>query len=512
MVCIFFSIKIIYAAELQKRYIAMLITSGPRTPSYYHYDQDGLDERFNLSHNQLTPLGKRMMYRLGRTLLDENSHLFNTSINTDLYNLYSSSGSSAEESLYSLMLGLTSRNEERVVDLDKEVWLPDIAKELGALVNVSDINLGFRQIPYVVESQSSDYMFLPKIYLACPIGAKEIDKNIVNLQIDIQNASRDFINSLNSRGLSAQKFFGRQYWELNHFSFLFESMQSLKAHNLNLTDGFLESDYETIKKLEGILLTMRGNNKQDNSLLTHKISTSILNSFEAKVQGFNPKEKLTVFSGETSTMMAFLIAMRKTSFACLRDSLIRSFDNKDCLTPPPPGSSLIFELYSNETNWYVSVKLNGEYTTFCDEAEGIYCRWSTFVQTLLDTYIRADFNTACGKDTQIIYKYKASEINRIVYMIGRSVILVLNLFLVVAIFLCWFSFDLQTMNFPRLMCSCNCCKKREKQIKEVRSEMEHLPSQNVFTDTNTQADDTFGEGDDHVSHSDRKETAQIKHN
>ena len=142
---------------------------------------------------------------------------------------------------------------------------------------------------------------------------------MVNYQIDTWNITKDFVNDLNSRGLSSELFFSSPNWELDHFTRLYETLSSLKAHNLEFPMGLKESDYEMLSRIQGLQMTMLGLSALNYTSFTHDIASKIIDTFEAKILGYNKDEFFTLLSGEKDTMMNFLAALKLVSYACLRD-------------------------------------------------------------------------------------------------------------------------------------------------------------------------------------------------
>jgi hypothetical protein len=105
---------------------------------------------------------------------------------------------------------------------------------------------------------------------------------------------------------------------------------------------------EEYKKLEIFAGMYRTANHYANwnitRVFTTRIVENILEQLSNKVIDVEITHEYSLFAANQEVLMAFLSAMRRTSFECLNDRFGKDYESILCLDPPEFGSSLLFEL------------------------------------------------------------------------------------------------------------------------------------------------------------------------
>lgn len=473
-----------FEKNLKQKYIAAIMVHGPAMPTYNHYRLDGMDDKFDLPHDSLTHIGQEMAFRLGKAMSDNlPSDLKGKYVYQQKFDLYSIKTRASFQNVHSFMLGFTSDQDTALPEnTDSEIWIPHFLAEKNSsnsannrnssnsslssedknttgdntdlkdgrnienpenlfiknFINNVDHNTKFFGVQST--SKQNDLLFLPSLQESCPKISKILDQMLPKYQSEIQILAKDFIDDLNSRGISSRRVFGNSDWKTPQFSQLYTSMQSLKAHGLKFPLNLTDSDYDRVQKIHGLNLLSLTADPLYKKVFTSAISGKILDSLTAQVEGYNDQEYLSLFSGEDQTLLSFLVGLGLSNYQCNKMELQEKRDKKECVDVPEYGANIVFELFQEQSSGehYIATKYNGNRVKICDELiDDWYCSWRDFNEYLVSGFMEPDLRESCGLSARVIYELKVNETVYYRYTIAKQVMIFINFLMLMLLIICW---------------------------------------------------------------------------
>ena len=487
-------------------FIAEIIAEGAKTPEGEQIKDDlAFVEKYG--QDSLTPNGERMMYILGQRVSRTYPKIFDKTYNHKRVNVYASSRHSSQASARSHLIGLYEKADNtKITEISGKGAFLTMPPLNGVEVEEErDTALPHGYKPFVldIEEDSEDFMFVSHIHRVCPKAARKITETSRKHEGDLITMSSLMGKYLTDRGLlSTQYFRGQLGWSPSNLNYFYQIVHSHFYETASILDKMSEDEFARLKVYHGMYLNAHQfSNFNYTRVFTHRIAETFLKQMSDKVLDETKDLEFSLFSADESNLMAFISAMRKTSFTCLKDRFIKNYETIACFDPPEFGDSLIFELvlansvikkdenkvlepesqedeyeYNQwgervkkpktlkkkkilvnkdipiDDEYYVRMTYNGEPLIFCEtdyNFDTYYCPFSKFVETAQDYFMISGFETLCGNqeiDVQRIAVLKKSEV---VYKETGGYLIWGNVGLAILILLSWLFKKFSTMSLVK---------------------------------------------------------------
>jgi len=292
---------------------------------------------------------------------------------------------------------------------------------LGSGANfASDYPLDRAVPPYqtVYDIKDLGYNVLPGRYQPIPVHVVEsnedfllVPDNICPNYIKMYNAQMetDIYKGINEK---YEPFFEQVAQIFNISKHLtFSSLGSLVSdlycgifQNAPLPKDLTPEVYQNMTRLKDLEVQYVAVGSEDErKLLSTPFLKTLQQYFQSKINGSNPR-KYAIFSAHDTTLQPYLAALNLTSWECLLNQINSGnvVSQGSCVAGYPVfASQIIFELHSNETQYFVKVIYNGVEMKLC-ESENLECSFDDFSQRI-SNYVLSDddFANSCGKELQL---------------------------------------------------------------------------------------------------------------
>jgi hypothetical protein len=160
------------------------------------------------------------------------------------------------------------------------------------------------------------------------------------------DAKADLLSGfLNRNGVSSKDYYKTKNWNSNILYKFFDQLHSYFYETSQLFSHMSQDEYNQLEIFSGMYRNAHHYADWDlTRIFTSRIAENLLEELSNKVIDDDIELEYSLFAAGESSMMAFISAMRLTSFDCLYQRFEQDNGNKYCLDLPDFGSTLVFEL------------------------------------------------------------------------------------------------------------------------------------------------------------------------
>lgn len=350
---------------LAKEEVAMIIEltrHGTRMSTGWHRDEKWTK---GLIPGQLTPVGKRMHYLLGKEVRSRYPTIFEKGLKHDEFYIRSSAIPRAIESGISHMFGLWDQFSDYELPFkndDKRVQPPQTPNSSLNVDFKTPLPEGLLINPFHTEPVEDDSLLLLWDSNQCPWGIKQLDKiyNEVGRKLESSKKFKAFVKEAHTR-------YDIPYTEENLYTKCINLGDFAAQDTFNNPSPRIRPDEDLFKLLtrcyEAKILTRYTDLtllKLHNSALVSEISEKL----SEKASPHPSPALYHYYSAHDSTLSGLLSAAGLLSARCVVDSL---YDGMTAACPPFPqvASNVIFELVRDDGLPYVKMMYDFEAVDVC---------------------------------------------------------------------------------------------------------------------------------------------------
>lgn len=365
---------------------------GARTPIYDYWDSTSYE-----FPGELTEVGVKQLYLLGRILRKE--YIEDSNFLSDSYNPneiyvqstdYNRTLMSAQAHLLGLFYSKKDPDSSSKKKLMNEKIMPPY-KNFNLIDNLDlDMIENFDLVPVHTIQSKHEYSLLGFMFNMCEINKKlymqqknsdlykkimkQIKNNTINeiariLNLDSDKIDLNTLAEINDVLLNAE-FANRKFPEMTEE--LKRNLQFIYAFNL--------------------YYSYLGSNLQKKISNTYMIE-DILNNFEKKIKNLT-KKKWIMYSAHDASLGSLLTLFNLSSYECVYDLWMKNeTDHLNCHLFPKFASNLLIELHKNGNNYFVKIKLDGEYKFLCQN-KSYECEYNLFSSNIRK-YKLENFDDIC---------------------------------------------------------------------------------------------------------------------
>ena len=420
---------------------------GARMPVYTAVKEDWT---VGLKQGEITPVGIRMHYYLGKEMLKRYPEILGKRLDTNEYFVRSTDVQrtfvSAQAHLFGIF-NLTSAKKLPFKNGDERILPPIVAEQkMGTEVNLSTpLPNNFEPVAIHTDLVVDDDVLFLLNSKKCPRGNREVkllDTKILN------DTAKDTM--FKAMVASAAQKYGID-WKGNDpyrtcvdlGDFAIQDVVNNPNPKIPVTDPLfkrLSRCYEfnvAFRYLNPRLLGVTS------SALIAEIVTKLRNFTETKEP---VKEKYHYYSGHDSTLLPFLIMAKKVDLECMNQSLYESVPS-DCGMFPTVASNIVFELNQIDKRYFVRVLSNFEPLDFCrlnNPLSDYRCPLETFEKVILK-FIDPTWKDYCWEEEnrpsdlpENIYNHKRLKASLHLWrswalvLIALLILVILNIFYITA--------------------------------------------------------------------------------
>jgi len=355
---------------------------------------------------QLTPVGLRQHYILGKVLAEKYSHLFEEYDYNQVYLLADNTQrciQSAEAQLYGMYLGSgPSLKNTYPSQLAVPPYQDQRVKELAAsLPNVEAIpNNNIPNIVNIID-QSNAIIFQGDLFFFCPNQGQWSQENSNDtLAQEAWELFQDTVNNANQY-LDDDHKLTALYDLVSFGDFLLVNL----ADNRALPGGLRDQELIYNLTMAFTLFDFHVNNGQliQRQLGAFNIMNEVLKQLKAFKTGQQDSKKIALYSGHDTNLLAILGALGVINEDCLMKNFKSHLQHEsqipypDCYFPYF-ASDIIFEFYNDTTAPFVKVYYNNQILPLCNGQEA--CSYDDFVVLI---------NNSTGNNTIETYNKKCGN-------------------------------------------------------------------------------------------------------
>lgn len=414
----------------------------------------------NAGRGELTPVGQRQRFYLGKNMFYRYPEIFKNGLNnsetytrsTDV-NRTIMSGISQTFGVRNGTMEITDiplifdNDDERVLPPQELLFDPKTIDFKTPLIN------GYRPIAIFSEPEDQDLMLASDGYtFSCPTNMDIYNKSYGEMDEELKK-NENMLNLIEE----ALKIYGIEEetkdWERN-FGLCYNLGDFVLQDYFNNPDPKIKKTDEVFKRLaDCYYLGISSLVAYDN--IAKSASTPLLNEivdyFNTKIesfdgQNFNYSSKYIQFSAHDDTLSAHLTALNMLNYTCLLNQ-VKEGKDLGCKESPPLASSFVWELLKienqektklfekqNDVNFGVRVSYNGEYVNYCGQSDpektNYICPFGDFKALIKDKMTVPDIEDYCG----LVGGKNVNKDDELIFIILGCVLIGFNLTVVIGIF------------------------------------------------------------------------------
>lgn len=386
------------------KFVVEIITEGVKTP---HTNPFNITAFNDFGSNELLPNGERMQYLLGNQIQVLYSDILNEKTRRNSIFLYSSERRTCQQSAIAHMMGIFPISDRDTVIEGFEV-LKDPPFEPITVDRLDSKNaLPHKQKPFnlQVESEESDFLFLPNIGKLCPKFTAFTKQLFSKLFRGLKAKDLEFVVLRLRKSLRHIEFFGKEIQEIqeDHLTAIYESAMAEYYYTGEALKRFNNESLDILNLAEGMrILGKTLKVRKEVKIYNHHKLKTIIQQFDIVQNISNYNKKFMLMSTDTTNMLALLRAFNKTTYDCmslrLRDKNLTETDN--CLLTPKPASSLVMEMlfHSTRKEYFVRMLYNGKTLKVCDQGKLSFCPYKQWKKEMQEYYMADNYFDLCGND------------------------------------------------------------------------------------------------------------------
>lgn len=386
---------------------------------------------------ELTPVGERQRYLLGKNLFYKYPGLFKDGLSKDEYYVRSTYYNRTIASAFSQIMGIMNGSTHAFTNHSLVFGNEDdrLKPPQPLLFNISQeidfdtpVKKGFVPFPIHSELGKAD-LLLQTDYVSCPNNAEDVDQLFKELGTELlgnENMTSIIEEAIKVYGIEKET----KDWERN-FDLCYNFGDFVIQDYLNNPNPRIKQDSHLYKKLSRCyFLGISGYSMPES---VYKSSQSellkqIISYFQKKISsfggnGYNYTAKYMQFSAHDDTLAGHLNYLGVLNFTCLLNQ-VKLGKDLSCIETSPVASNIIWELLEIKTsqneknqeklqkkiskkeeknNYGVRVSYNGKYLNYCKkdnpELEDFVCEFDEFVKIVQGEMIVDDITGHCGLNT-----------------------------------------------------------------------------------------------------------------
>ena len=330
----------------------------------------------NLTNDELTSVGVRQSYNMGKALASKFSSVFNPPPGRDEIFFRAVDTSAGIQAAHARAIGLWDSFPYVTIDFDREdarVRPPWVSFDLQSLRFSTPLPTGFAPISLFTVNKTEEYSLLAFNEYTCPAGYNNFSKIWIQLS-DSVSKSQQFRNMISaaeaSIGMSTPT--ANLDYCLSLFSYI-----SAQVQNTNTTSAHLEA----LRSCRALWATAGLADTQLAKTAGANWATSLSSQLASVLAGTN-KQKYAHYSTDDERVLTGLLgAFGFVDPNCVKDRVLAGKTSEGCGILPVSGSSVLFELFKDtDGKHFVNMFFDMQQLIPCQGATS--CPVSTFSQLL----------------------------------------------------------------------------------------------------------------------------------
>lgn len=365
-------------AEEEVKMIIEITRHGTRMPIDWALDEEWTK---GLQPGELTNVGKRMHYLLGKEVAQRYQNIFGKRLKHDQFYIRSTNIPRAINSGICHMFGLWDQFSKYKLPFsnnDTRLLPPQTPNDSLHVGFNTPLPEGLLINPFHTEILSEDSLLLMWDSDQCPWGFNQVQLifNDTARKLQTSNKFKKMVEDAHAR-------YGLPFTEDNLFQKCINLGDFASQDVLNNPFPRIQKNEDLFKFIERCYQAKVLTKYKDLEMLkihNAELVQEIIKSFSDKVGDRIPSVKYHYYSAHDSTMSGILVAAGVLSPYCVVDSLYSGILNP-CPNFPEVASNLIFELINDNGNYFVRVLYNFEALDICqlaNKGENFRCSFKAF--------------------------------------------------------------------------------------------------------------------------------------
>ncbi|EGR29698.1 hypothetical protein IMG5_150410, partial [Ichthyophthirius multifiliis] len=407
-------ISIIIHQTIQRLvFIQSLFRHGARYPMSKYYDW----EEQQMFHGQLSPVGYRQHYNLGKQLRKEyiiDQQFLSPNYNYQEIQVRSTDVDRTISSAQSQLIGLYPQGFSIPQNLNPDYKRPPYQGAQDDQQNLQEFSLphNLSAIPIHVRDEMDDlelqpwnrcdeYVNLVKKFKDQNIQlAQEFNKNFTQLYQKLTSILNQEINNYSQLGGVWGGVYDVFIANLYNARRIPDQLTREELENIKFVDSFswFFGDFGT---------------ELGTKLLVTPFLKHLVDNFENKINGKYSNLKMMMFSAHDSNLSMNMRAFNFSSYQCLlQQKFGGNRQSINCELRPEFASSILWELHQDDVSqdkYFIKIKYDGKYMNLC-EKENIQCDYQELKNRIMN-YISKDYDGEClNKKSQKVEKLQSFQI------------------------------------------------------------------------------------------------------
>lgn len=414
-------------------------------------NQLNLSFTMKLNVGNITANGMRMHFVLGSQIRE----LYKDSIFAEKFDysdidVLSSSVPRCIQSLESHLTGMyplgTGEKLYTSGDFNQKLLIPPFPMKGDPYTNASGSALPyqFRPLPYKVNSNVFDFIFMANMVEACPVSTKksfEIRDELLRKEATLGEACAQMVKNA---GFPAS-LYNEKEWDINNLALFYDEMTSYRNYfgkfykNESSGAEITQPIYDELERVANLNFASLYPDDRTRRIFSFASFEKIVNSIDGFING-TEASKFRLLSGHDTGLFAHQMAFNMSSFDCYKDWIKKDSPKPNCHRIPGFASSFLYELAQKSkstdakttskkeetepksddpADYYVKVILNGQTVTsvLCPKeaqsGNSEYCKWPALKQVMNESlsynYKYDDFDSYCGNEYLENYKKNTQD-------------------------------------------------------------------------------------------------------
>ena len=335
---------------------------GARAP--FHIKGVEVEWMKGLQQSDLTPVGHRQHYLLGKQMAQTYSNIFTGKLNHDEYYVRSSEFQRTGTSAISHLMGLWDHFNPKQLDFDN-----GDSRIEPPYINTTDVTFrtplpnGFIVSPIHTETTDEDSMLYFMTGGQCPKAAQESHAFRLKIGSDLEK-NQDALNLL--KGVCTK--FGMKYEDYkNKFELCYEIGDFVAMDLKHNNDPIIKKDdpgYGLLMRCYESNIVGKYSKPEILKVVSSALMTDIMKKINEKVEK-NSKSKYYLFAAHDSTLSPLLIMAGVLDPMCFVNDMLNN-RMSDCKNYPDTAANVVFELVKFNDDHFIRMLSNFEPIDFCD--------------------------------------------------------------------------------------------------------------------------------------------------
>lgn len=423
---------------------------------------------------ELTPVGQRQLFQLGKNVRLEYPTLFTNSLRDEEYFVRSTDYNRTISSAQSFLQGLFSKDGQyqglSIPFKNDDLRVTPPFKKLSFDPSTISFNssLPFRLRPVVVNtSHRRTDTFMKLDVQGCPANVETVKNGLIAISEHLSSSSNftTYLQEIKEAFLVPDTFNSDSTILEQCFYIGDYAIMSYKNNpNSTITGHPSEPMFDFVSRCYRLGVSGMFYNLTAAKVTATPFLNDILSWFDSKKKQIESKSgkdkdmdatfplKFGYFSGHDDTLDSFLSLAGQVNTTCAIEELYTNTTIDGCQRGPSTASQILWELVEKkEGRLSVRVSYNGKYIKVCDDTKqenGYECKLSNFETKIRNDYIYKDYWSYCGiKKVDILgfkkedfYGRYRSKIEGLVYysnlLIVFGVILLVVILILFGLILC----------------------------------------------------------------------------